>query len=312
MDRKIATTEFPAMRLPDFLVIGAMKSGTTTFYHDLANHPDIFLAEKESSALTRDVRPSEYARRFRGAKSHSLCGDISTTYGMFPHVPGVPERARRMLTKDAKIIYLVRDPVKRAISHHYHYHSLVGGDRMERDVDASVRRHAALIDYGRYAMQLEQWREEWELDAVRVIRFEDYVADRRGTLASVCGFLGIPVHPKWVDFSGAKNVSRGKPVLNQFWSSVVESGVYRRVVRACLSSATRERLRRLLLPEAPPPPPPPRPQTIERLVAVFSSDAERLQQLTGRTTPFWDFDAIRAHHIELHRQWNSSKPLHAA
>src|SRR5262245_60208451 len=111
------------MRLPNFLVIGAMKSGTTTFYHDLAAHPDVFLAEKELGALSRDVATVEYASYFKRAKPEQLCGDVSTTYSMCPDVSGVADRAKKNLSRNTKIIYLVREPVARAISHHYHYYS---------------------------------------------------------------------------------------------------------------------------------------------------------------------------------------------
>jgi Sulfotransferase domain len=145
------------MRLPDFLVIGAMKSGTTTFYHDLAGHPHVYLADKELGALTRDISAPQYAAHFKHARINQLCGDVSTGYSMLPDVTGVVERAARQLSPRAKILYLVREPVQRAISHHYHYISLRPDDRMEPDIDACVRKYSSLTDYGRYGEQLEHW-----------------------------------------------------------------------------------------------------------------------------------------------------------
>ncbi len=297
------------MRLPDFLVIGAMKSGTTTFYHDLAGHPHVFLAEKELGALTRDIGAREYAAHFAKARINQLCGDVSTVYSMLPDVTGVVERAGRQLSPRAKILYLVRDPVARAISHHYHYSSLRESDRMEADIDACVRKYPSLTNYGRYGEQLEHWTRHLGKGAIHVVRFEDYVANRRTTMAQVFRFLGLQPALEHVHVSTVKNASLGKPVLNRFWRQLTALKAYRQFVRPYLPMAMRDRLRAKLLPTAPPPPAPPRPETVDQLLAVFAADSERLQQLANRSAPFWDFAAVRAAHVERYRQWEASRGM---
>lgn len=297
------------MRLPDFLVIGAMKSGTTTFYHDLATHPQIYLAEKELGALTRDVSAGEYAACFAGAKINQLCGDVSTSYSMLPDVSGVVERAKRSLSPSTKILYLVREPVQRAISHHYHYQSLLTDKRMEADINECVYKHPSLINYGKYGEQLAHWSSHLGGRAFHVIHFEDYVANRQKTMKRVFNFLGLRPAPRSAPMNAIHNASAGKPVLNGFWRRVTQHGLYRQLVRPYFSLAARDRVRAAVLPAAPPPPAPPRPDVIEHLVSIFAADSEVLCRLANGSAPFWNFDAVRAAHIERYHRWQSAGEL---
>jgi hypothetical protein len=141
------------------------------------------------------------------------------------------------------------------------------------------------------------------------VRFDDYIANRRETMALVFRFLGVQPALNRVRTNTVKNASRGKPVLNQFWRTATELKMYRRFVRPCLSLALRDRLRATLLPTAPSPPAPPRPDTVDHLLSVFAADSERLQRLADRTAPFWDFATVRAAHIERYRQWEASREI---
>ena len=103
---------------PDFLIVGAMKAGTTTLYHDLSEHPDIFLPVlKEPEVLTTLERLDEmrayYARLFRPARPGQLKGEASTAYTKRPNNEGVAEKARALCGDGLKIIYIRRDPVER-------------------------------------------------------------------------------------------------------------------------------------------------------------------------------------------------------
>ncbi len=114
------------MRLPDFLIIGAQKAGTTTLYRDLLANPAIFLPiDKEPGNLCEDdlltdTGRSAYARHFANASTDQLCGEATTSHTKRPDVLGVPARARRLLGDKLKVIYLVREPISRIISHHHH------------------------------------------------------------------------------------------------------------------------------------------------------------------------------------------------
>ena len=103
---------------PDFLVIGGMKCASTTMHEDLSMHPMIECGKKELNALLKtDLAEiaAIYSGNFRGAETEKLLGDVSADYSTLPTNPGVAERALKV-APDLKIVYIVRDPVWRALS----------------------------------------------------------------------------------------------------------------------------------------------------------------------------------------------------
>src|SRR5215471_4705447 len=106
-----------------FLIIGAMKAGTTSLFQDLAQNSAICIPEKEPSYLTRydSARAAAaYQKLFHTARPNQILCDALTGYSMLPRFPGLPERALAFFGRDIKILYLVRNPIVRALSHHYH------------------------------------------------------------------------------------------------------------------------------------------------------------------------------------------------
>lgn len=109
------------MRPLDFIVIGAQKAGTTSFYNYVRSHPEIFLpASKDSPFFCNDDKYKEgweaYAKnRFRGAGSEQKWGKVTAHYaGYIMHTP----RRMRETMPGAKIVALLRNPIDRAFSHH--------------------------------------------------------------------------------------------------------------------------------------------------------------------------------------------------
>lgn len=285
------------MTLPSFLVIGAMKAGTTTLYRDLLSSPGVFMPEdKEPEALCSeevftDAGLRRYERLFAPASAGQLCGEASTAYTKAPDVTGVADRALRLLGPELKLVYIVRDPVKRTISHHYHLFSEGG---CGPDIDAEVARLPQLTDYSRYAMQLRPWIEAFGRERVLIVVFESYVADRAAGVREVTCFLGAggPTDEPGEGTAGgaaggAHNRGDGKPVLRGPWRLIAHNPAYRALIRPLMTGERRERLRRLLLPKAPPRPDPPAEGTVSGLVEALRADERELRSLLGREEPIW-------------------------
>lgn len=279
-------------RLPDFLVIGAMKCGTTTLYYDLLALPSVFMPDKESDFLCKEISSDEYASHFQSGGSGTICGDVSPDYAKLPESADVVPRAKRLLPASTRIIFIIREPVARFISHHFHVHTSRGEDHMEMDINRAAREFPPLVNYSRYAMQLRPWIEAFGRDAVHVIKFEDYVADRIGTMVKVCEFLGIPPKADEIDTGAVYNRGDSKPVLTGFWRSITQSGLYRRVLRPLFPLKTRDKIRNWLLPGPPAKPDPPNLDTVEYLVNLFRVELEELQLMLGDSEPLWDMDAV--------------------
>lgn len=302
--------------LPNFLIIGAMKAGTTSLYRDLGDHPDVFFpADKEPGNLAADEvlgadGRRRYERRFARARPGQRVGDASTDYTKLPDIPGVPERARRTLGPDVRIVYMVREPVSRARSHHRH---LLARGLATADFEATLAAVPGLVGYGCFAEQVAPWMDAFSPEAVLVLRLEDYAADRFAAMTEVAAHLGLdrstplgsggpadrsPASRSPANWSPAKrspaNRSSDTTPVTGWWTAVRDNPLYRRAVRPLLSGAARTRIRGVVLPPPPPPPGPPTPATVAAMVARFRPDERRLRQLTGRTQPYWDFDAVVA------------------
>lgn len=277
-------------RLPDFLIIGAMKAGTTTLYRDLLANPAVYFpAVKEPDNLLDDdvfskTGRAAYCELFRRAKQHQICGEASTGYSKIPHHPGVPGRARALLGANLKIIYIVREPVARIVSHHYHSYST---GKFGPDINVEVRREPRLLDYTRYAMQIEPWIESFGRSNVLILMFEEFVASRRATIRQVSEFLRIPPRDEAVDENAVHNRSDGKPVPSHFWRRIRRSGIYRRFLQRCLPAALRSRLLHIVGPKAPPRPDPPSNETIEFIRESLRDDMDALSAILGRSGPIW-------------------------
>jgi hypothetical protein len=284
------------MRLPDFLIIGAAKAGTTSLYRDLRCNPRIFMPrDKEAGNLKSDdvLTPRGrrvYARLFASARPDQVCGEAPTDYTKLPQIPGVPQRALAVIGPRVKAIYVVREPVARIIS--FHHHKYVEGN-MPADINAAVRDFPELLDHTRYAMQITPWIETLGSEQVCIVRFEDYVADRPSTVATLSRFLGVAPRPDLVRASTIYNPGTGKPVLRGPSAYLRRNPVYERLVRPLLPLTARDALRRFLLPKAPPRTDSPSLETVEFILEHLADDLDQLQGLMTRSEPPWDIHAVR-------------------
>ena len=273
---------------PDFLVIGAMKCGTTTLFEDLRSNPSIFIPDKETSGLVEfDVMSlagrTAYEELFKAAPASSLIGEVATTYAMRPHFTGVPERAKSILP-NVKVVYIVREPVSRIISHHRHDFS---SGALTMDIDDAVRQDPRLLDYTRYATQLLPWIDAFGVDSVRVLRFESYINDRAGTMSDLFAFLGAGTPSTSTRFDKAHNVSEGKRVATGGWRQVTHSRFYRNRVRPMIPETVRQRIARVVLPQAPIRPHPPGRETVRLILDELWPEVEQLCAITG-SSDWWD------------------------
>src|SRR5215210_7255111 len=106
-----------AGRLPDFLVIGAMKAGTTTLYNHLRGHPDIFMTSyKEPEFFVAEKTwgrgTAWYQRLFADAPDAARLGEASTSYSKCTEFTGVPERIHSLIP-DVQLLYVLRHPIAR-------------------------------------------------------------------------------------------------------------------------------------------------------------------------------------------------------
>jgi hypothetical protein len=180
-------------QLPNFLVIGAMKAGTTSLYHYLRGHPHVFMPPvKELDYFAREPRSSHgiewYRRQFAPAPAEAIAiGEASTLYTKHPRFPGVPERIAAQIPH-ARLIYLVRDPIERIRSHYQHQVAL-GAERAP--LEDAIFRDPIYLDTSRYAMQIDRYLEVFASDQLLVLTSERLRGDREAAVREIYTFLGV-------------------------------------------------------------------------------------------------------------------------
>lgn len=197
--------------LPDFVVIGAQKSGSTSLHHYLAQHPETLPSRtKEVRFFDAPERYSQgeawYRAQFplRRAGRPQLAFESTADYLFHPQVP---ERMHRLVA-DARLVAVLRNPTERAISGYLHERrrgremlpieaalcledARVGIHLANGEFDHPAVRHFAYLRRGHYADQLERFFAFFPRDRVLVLRSEDMFADPHHVAQAVTGFLGI-------------------------------------------------------------------------------------------------------------------------
>jgi hypothetical protein len=183
-------------RLPDHLVIGAAKAGTTSLSRWLEAHPDVFVPpQKELHFFDRESNWERgvdwYAEFFADSAGVPTAGEATPAY-LF--APAAPQRIASVCP-DVRLIAVLRHPVDRAYSHYWHAHQWGGEPRSFEDaVDALLRGDPGVRPYlarGYYLEQLRRYEALFPAERMLVLQFDDLATQPEATFARVCAFLGI-------------------------------------------------------------------------------------------------------------------------
>jgi len=184
---------------PNLFIIGAMKSGTTSLHEYLNLHPDIYMSDmKEPGYFVDGVNnipdnPEAYLDLFVKGEGKKIVGESSTHYTKLPTLKNAPERIKVFCDEvniNPKFIYLMRDPIKRAISHYWHDVRKEGQYLSILDALKRTDRNE-YIDFSDYAMQLSPYFEIFGKENVLVLTFEEMISNTENTLRQIFGWLGV-------------------------------------------------------------------------------------------------------------------------
>ena len=180
-------------RHPDFLIIGAMKAGTSTLHDQLAAHQGLFLSVPKEPCFFSDADVwarglAWYEALFAAAAPDDLCGESSTHYTKRPQLPDSVGRIAETLP-DVRLVYMMRHPIERLVSHYVHEWT---EGTVREPLEAAVERHPELVDHGRYAYQLRPYLETFGRARILPVFLERHARHPREELARVLRFLGHP------------------------------------------------------------------------------------------------------------------------
>lgn len=263
---------------PDFLLIGAQKAGTTSLFFDLRNQPGVFIPDDKELRVLTESDPDQifrsYKTYFHGAPAESTRGDCSTDYAKRTVYPDVVPNAVACLAPPLKIIYLLRDPIDRLLSH---FHHRTNAEDASLPVGEAIDKWGDLIDNSRYAFQLEPWIEAYGKDAIKVVFFEDFKQNRLGVVEECCRFLGVDCHPESVN-DKVFNASDGKPRRSSLVGAISGHPVYQKLVRPLAPLRLRLWVVRIVSRKAAPRQRSVNPALEQRLITALEKDVKQLNE----------------------------------
>jgi Sulfotransferase domain len=236
--------------LPNLVIIGAMKCGTTSLRHYLDLHPDIAMAPGGLNFFSAEHNWSKgrawYEAQFSATAARR--GDTSPRYTNYPTQAGVAARMTAMIPA-AKLLYLVRDPLERLLSHYLHF----SAEGLESRSLAEALQTLDGNDYvgrGLYATQLEQFLPYYR-DAILIVFHEDLRDHRVAVMQRIFRFLDVD---------------------DSFVSAAFDVVHHRTADKFA----------------APPPRPTIPPDILAALQARFAPEIARLELMTGRDLSHWN------------------------
>jgi hypothetical protein len=294
-----------ASKLPNMLILGAAKSGTSSLYRYLAQHPDVFMprfkephffvwegreydiegpgVERVGKEMIKDL--DSYQKLFAQATHERIRGEASTGY---LHTPGVAERIHRHIPR-ASLIAILRNPIDRAYS--AFLHAQRGGLEPIADFEQALRAEPSRVTnrwigltlyttVGMYAAQLRRYLAVFPSEQIRVYLFDDFTREPVRLAQDAFHYLGVndTFEP---DVSTRAN--RGSAVrsvrLRSFARAVRGSSIGRRLPSGPARTVLRTINERSVRPLSP--------MLRRDLVSVFENDVADLSRLIDRDVTPW-------------------------
>lgn len=201
--------------LPDYLILGEQKCGTTSLYYYLIQHPRVEPpSTKEINFFDKDgnydMGMSRYRANFplRLTMKNKITGEATPNYLRHKDAPG---RIRSCLV-DVKLIVLIRNPIARAFSHYNmnrrnHFEDRTFADAIDGDIrmleSGQRTRAVGYVDGGFYDVGIKRWLGAFGRDRFLFLKSEEMGRDPLGTVNRTCCFLGIKpmqnMHESWLN-----------------------------------------------------------------------------------------------------------------
>jgi len=286
--------------LPTFLIVGAPKAGTTSLYHYLSEHSQVFMSNpKEVNFFSREEIEAQglyykdfqannfedYEKLFEDSKGEQAIGEASVSYLFYPNVP---LKIKRLIPK-CKIIIVLRDPVERAFSH-YLMDKRLGFVNLDFDeIVYKKKKHKFLdlyyqqyIELGLYFEQVLRYLTVFAENQVKIFLFDDIKNDLNKVIIDLCKFLGINFNfkfdltKKYNTFSMPKN----KLVL-LFYSSTYIRKIFNAIIPVVIKDKiTNAFFEKNKKPEI-------NLQTKIKLKNIYKPDIQKLENLIKKNLSNW-------------------------
>ena len=297
--------------LPNFLILGAARAGTTSLYYYLRQHPEVFMSPiKEVNFFAYDISSMEqltnlsehdfpiktitdYQKLFKPGKDSKAIGEASPRYLWHP---SAPKKIQQMIP-DAKFIVILRNPIQRAFSSYLMYFNQGREKRsfrqaIEEEIQLSQSGKWPLgqmtyVGQGFYTKHLENYFHYFQRDQFQIILYEDYKVDLPGTLHQIFRFLGVSEDVASFDSLPRHNVS-GLP-KNKVIDFLLKPRKFTKTIRRYIPKKIHDPVfyyfmsvkeRNMMKTDM-------EPHVRRKLIGIYRDDVLKLQNLLARDLSHW-------------------------
>jgi hypothetical protein len=299
-------------QLPNFLIIGAAKSGTTSLHEELSKHPEIFMCNPKEPHFLADlpndtiggnygyprVDEAGYQALFENVKEEKVIGESSVSTLFYKNAI---KKAKTILGENIKIVVILRNPVDRAFSNYMmHVRDGFEDKTFEEALDLEEERKKEnywwgyfLKEAGLYGQQIANVFSAYDSSQVKVFLFEDLIKNRETTLNEICNFLEVATG---FDFQKPiKSNTSGRPnpkskSIRVFNSLFMGENIVKKIFRYILPKSVRQSIfdsAKKQLFDANLKKEKINPETKKSLITYFKSDIQELEKLINRDLSHW-------------------------
>lgn len=276
-------------RLPNFICIGAMKSGTVSLHRYLDAHPDICMSSpKETNFFgTRNTKSLDWYQGCFGNEAR-IYGETSPQYSQYPGIDGVPRRMYELLP-DIKLIYLVRDPIDRAVSHYVH-NWVNRNEVANASIDKTLNppENSWQVNTSRYHFQLLQYFDYYPIDRILVVESERLRSERSKVMSEIFEFIGVSPDLESNALDQEYHKTSDKARLTRVGDFLIKSSVgqtVKDVGKSIMPQSAIEYIKQRVWEDAKKPQP--RRETLNKVKSYLQEDVEKLRALTGKSFDSW-------------------------
>jgi hypothetical protein len=274
------------MNIPNFIVVGAHKAGTTSLHHYLDQHPDIYLPPNKGldllcqTSIQEISNAEEYLAQFEQAEPGKILGEVSSVY---LHVREEIVGKIKHLFPNVKIVAVLRNPIERTYSHALWKRTYTRDEI--RNFDNLVMQSKDFLIPGLYATHLKTYFSYFERENIKVLLHEDLIGNPHQFFEELFGFIGAD--EKFIPDMSKRYHSGQMKIANPYRNLLKEGYKTNSFVKSIVPKTIRTSLREVLSQKSTSQKPPMSTNLKAKLVNYFHDDVVELQKLIGLDVSHW-------------------------
>jgi len=322
-----------ANSMPDFLILGAPKAGTTSLYHYLNQHPQIFMSpnkephffafegkmpnfrgpgdEKAWLNINSVVDIDSYRQLFAEADAEQKCGEAST---MYLYLEKSCDRIHHYIP-DVKLIAFLRNPAERAYSHYKHMRR--DGREWETDFARALEKETERIEQGwapawhyqhvgQYYEQVQRYLKKFDAKQIQIYLYDDLLDNPQSVYRDIFKFIGVDLDFE-VNTTARHNttaVVRKNKYLHDF---LMNPNGLKTALRQIIPAHIRKPLSAKMYRKNASPIQPMATQVKDRLIDTFEPDILRLQEVIDKDLSHW-LQRLNQHALGSSERFSATAP----